>query len=117
MDQVFIAAVLTVIGYSINDTVVVFDRIREEIGLDADLGNKELMIKTINESINHTMSRTVMTATTVFLVVTVLLFFGGDVLRGFSFAMFIGVVFGAYSSIFVAAPIVIDFGTSKKEKK
>ncbi len=117
VDQVFIAAVLTVIGYSINDTVVVFDRIREEIGLDADLGNKALMIKTINESINHTMSRTVMTATTVFLVVTVLLFFGGDVLRGFSFAMFIGVVFGAYSSIFVAAPIVIDFGTSKKEKK
>ena len=103
IDQVFIAAVLTVIGYSINDTVVVFDRIREEIGLDADLGNKELMIKTINESINHTMSRTVMTATTVFLVVTVLLIFGG-------------VVFGAYSSIFVAAPIVIDFGTSKKEK-
>ncbi len=117
IDQVFIAAVLTVIGYSINDTVVVFDRIREEIGLDADLGNKELMFKTINESINHTMSRTVMTATTVFLVVTVLLIFGGDVLRGFSFAMFIGVVFGAYSSIFVAAPIVIDFGTSKKVKK
>ncbi|MCX6193717.1 MAG: protein translocase subunit SecF [Cytophagales bacterium] len=116
IDQVFIAAVLTVIGYSINDTVVVFDRIREEIGLDADLGNKELMIKTINESINHTMSRTVMTATTVFLVVTVLLIFGGDVLRGFSFAMFVGVVFGAYSSIFVAAPIVIDFGTSKKVK-
>jgi len=117
IDQVFIAAVLTVIGYSINDTVVVFDRIREEIGLDADLGNKELMIKTINESINHTMSRTVMTATTVFLVVSVLLIFGGDVLRGFSFAMFIGVVFGAYSSIFVAAPIVIDLGTSKKVKK
>jgi SecD/SecF fusion protein len=117
VDQVFIAAVLTVIGYSINDTVVVFDRIREEIGVNPDLGNKALMIKTINESINHTMSRTVMTATTVFLVVTVLLIFGGDVLRGFSFAMFIGVVFGAYSSIFVAAPIVIDLGTSSKPKK
>lgn len=115
VDQIFIAAVLTVIGYSINDTVVVFDRIREEIGVDADLSNKELMIKTINQSINHTMSRTVMTATTVFLVVTVLLFFGGDILRGFSFAMFIGVVFGAYSSIFVAAPIVIDLGTGKKK--
>jgi len=115
VDQIFIAAVLTVIGYSINDTVVVFDRIREEIGNDADLSNKELMIKTINQSINHTMSRTVMTATTVFLVVTVLLFFGGDILRGFSFAMFIGVVFGAYSSIFVAAPIVIDLGTGKKK--
>ncbi|TBH74887.1 protein translocase subunit SecDF [Aquirufa nivalisilvae] len=117
VDQVFIAAILTVIGYSINDTVVVFDRIREEIGVNPDMNNKPLMIKTINESINHTMSRTVMTATTVFLVVTVLLFFGGDVLRGFSFAMFIGVVFGAYSSIFVAAPIVIDLGSSKKEKK
>jgi SecD/SecF fusion protein len=117
VDQVFIAAVLTVIGYSINDTVVVFDRIREEIGINPDLGNKQLMIKTINESINHTMSRTVMTATTVFLVVTVLLIFGGDVLRGFSFAMFIGVVFGAYSSIFVAAPIVIDLATSSKPKK
>jgi SecD/SecF fusion protein len=117
VDQVFIAAVLTVIGYSINDTVVVFDRIREEIGVNPDLGNKALMIKTINESINHTMSRTVMTATTVFLVVTVLLIFGGDVLRGFSFAMFVGVVFGAYSSIFVAAPIVIDLGTSSKPKK
>jgi SecD/SecF fusion protein len=116
VDQIFIAAVLTVIGYSINDTVVVFDRIREEIGIDADLSNKQLMIKTINESINHTMSRTVMTATTVFLVVTVLLFLGGDILRGFSFAMFIGVVFGAYSSIFVAAPIVIDFGAKSKKK-
>jgi SecD/SecF fusion protein len=115
IDQVFIAAILTVIGYSINDTVVVFDRIREEIGIDADLSDKELMIKTINQSINHTMSRTVMTATTVFLVVTVLLIFGGDILRGFSFAMFIGVVFGAYSSIFVAAPIVIDLGTGKKK--
>ncbi|RVU23632.1 protein translocase subunit SecDF [Sandaracinomonas limnophila] len=116
VDQIFIAAVLTVVGYSINDTVVVFDRIREEIGVDADLSNKQLMIKTINESINHTMSRTVMTATTVFLVVTVLLFLGGDILRGFSFAMFIGVVFGAYSSIFVAAPIVIDFGAKSKKK-
>jgi SecD/SecF fusion protein len=115
VDQVFIAAVLTVVGYSINDTVVVFDRIREEIGIDADLTKKELIIKTINQSINHTMSRTVMTATTVFLVVTVLLIFGGDILRGFSFAMFIGVVFGAYSSIFVAAPIVIDFGGGKKK--
>jgi SecD/SecF fusion protein len=115
VDQIFIAAVLTVIGYSINDTVVVFDRIREEIGLNADMSDKELIIKTINTSINHTMSRTVMTATTVFLVVSVLLFFGGEILRGFSFAMFIGVVFGAYSSIFVAAPIVIDLGTGKKK--
>lgn len=114
VDQVFIAAVLTVIGYSINDTVVVFDRIREEAGPKADMTNKEGMIDTINQSINKTMSRTVMTATTVFLVVTVLLFLGGDVLRGFSFAMFIGVLIGVYSSIFIASPIVIDFGKKKK---
>jgi SecD/SecF fusion protein len=117
VDQVFIAAVLTVIGYSINDTVVVFDRIREYLGPNPDLSNKELIAKTINDSINQTMSRTVMTATTVFLVVTVLLFFGGDVLRGFSFAMFIGCVFGTYSSIFVAAPIVVDFIANKKLAK
>jgi SecD/SecF fusion protein len=115
VDQVFIAAVLTVIGYSINDTVVVFDRIREFLGPNPDLSNKPLMIETINKSINQTMSRTVMTATTVFLVVTVLLFFGGDVLRGFSFAMFIGCLIGTYSSIFVAAPIVVDFQSSKKK--
>jgi SecD/SecF fusion protein len=113
VDQVFIAAVLTVIGYSINDTVVVFDRIREYLGPNPDLNNKPLMIDTINKSINQTMSRTVMTATTVFLVVTVLLIFGGDVLRGFSFAMFIGCLIGTYSSIFVAAPIVVDFQRKK----
>jgi SecD/SecF fusion protein len=113
VDQVFIAAVLTVIGYSINDTVVVFDRIREYLGPNPDLNNKPLMIDTINKSINQTMSRTVMTATTVFLVVSVLLFFGGDVLRGFSFAMFIGCLIGTYSSIFVAAPLVVDFQKSK----
>ncbi|MES2795207.1 MAG: protein translocase subunit SecDF [Bacteroidota bacterium] len=109
VDQVFIAAVLTVIGYSINDTVVVFDRIREYLGPNPDLSNRPLMIETINRSINQTMSRTIMTATTVFLVVSVLLIFGGDVLRGFSFAMFVGCLIGTYSSIFVAAPIVVDF--------
>jgi SecD/SecF fusion protein len=115
VDQVFIAAVLTVIGYSINDTVVVFDRIREFLGPNPDLSQKAEISKTINASINQTLSRTVMTATTVFLVVTMLLIFGGDVLRGFSFAMFIGCLIGTYSSIFVAAPIVVDFGTSNKK--
>lgn len=109
IDQVFIAAILTVIGYSINDTVVVFDRIREFLGVNPDLSDKKFVTETINKSINQTMSRTVMTATTVFLVVTVLLIFGGDVLRGFSFSMFVGCIIGTYSSIFIAAPIVIDF--------
>lgn len=109
VDQVFIAAVLTVIGYSINDTVVVFDRIREYLGPNPNLADKDNVIKTINTSINQTMSRTVMTATTVFLVVSVLLFFGGEILRGFSFAMFVGCLIGTYSSIFIAAPVVVDF--------
>jgi SecD/SecF fusion protein len=117
IDQVFIAAILTVIGYSINDTVVVFDRIREFLGPNPDLSNKEVVSNTINNSINQTMSRTVMTASTVFLVVAVLLFFGGDVLRGFSFAMFIGCVIGTYSSIFIASPIVVDFLNYLDKKK
>ena len=114
VDGVFIAAVLTVVGYSINDTVVVFDRIREYLGINPDLSNKKQIADTINDSINRTLSRTVMTSLTTFIVIVVLLIFGGDVLRNFSFAMFVGVLFGTYSSIFVAAPIVVDFITNKK---
>ena len=106
IDQVFIAAILTVIGYSINDTVVVFDRIREVFE-----GNKTGDVKAVlNEAINETLSRTVITALTTFIVVLVLLIFGGEVLRGFSYALTIGVLFGTYSSIFIASPIVLDFG-------
>ena len=104
IDQVFIAAILTVIGYSINDTVVVFDRIREF----AKEGTAEALNKTFNKSINETLSRTLITSFTVLIVVAVLLFFGGEVLRGFSFALLIGVVFGTYSSIFIVSPIVLD---------
>lgn len=114
VDGVFIAAVLTVVGYSINDTVVVFDRIREYLGVNPDLSDKKLVADTINSSINRTLSRTVMTALTTFIVIVILLIFGGDVLRNFSFAMFVGVMFGTYSSIFVAAPIVVDFISNKK---
>jgi SecD/SecF fusion protein len=108
IDQVFIAAVLTVIGYSINDTVVVFDRIREFAGS----GNREDLSRTLNQSINDTLSRTLITSLTVFIVVLVLFIFGGEVLRGFSFALLAGVIFGTYSSIFIASPIVLDL-TSK----
>ncbi|RKR85249.1 SecD/SecF fusion protein [Mucilaginibacter gracilis] len=108
IDQKFIAAILTVIGYSINDTVVVFDRIREFLNLHhAKTDNPK---EVINQAINSTLSRTIITALTVVFVLIVLFIFGGDVIRGFSFALLIGVCFGTYSSICVATPVIIDFG-------
>jgi SecD/SecF fusion protein len=108
IDQKFIAAILTVIGYSINDTVVVFDRIREFLNLHhAKTDNPK---EVINQAINSTLSRTIITALTVVFVLVVLFIFGGDVIRGFSFALLIGVCFGTYSSICVATPVIIDFG-------
>ena len=109
IDQHFIAAVLTVIGFSMNDTVIVFDRIREYSR------NMRGATKTtiINSAINDTLSRTIMTALTVFLTLLILFIFGGEVTRGFAFAMLIGVATGTYSSIFVAAPILIDFAKNK----
>src|SRR5205085_2479734 len=109
IDQHFIAAVLTVVGFSMNDTVIVFDRIREDRRLypTAPLGD------TINRAINETLSRTIMTSLTVFLTILILFIFGGEVTRGFAFAMLIGVVTGTYSSIFVAAPILMDFSKNR----
>ncbi len=109
IDQHFIAAVLTVIGFSMNDTVIVFDRIREysKGSKASEKGN------IINRAINDTLSRTIMTSLTVFLTILILFIFGGEVTRGFAFAMLIGVVTGTYSSIFVAAPILVDFAKDK----
>ena len=104
IDQVFIAAILTIIGYSINDTVIIFDRIREFLGFGAKHDVKTIF----NDAINNTLSRTLITSGTTLITVVVLLIFGGEVLRGFSFALFIGFVIGTYSSIFIAAPIVLD---------
>jgi len=108
IDQSFIAAILTVIGYSINDTVVVFDRIREFLNLHHSKTDDPKTV--INDAINNTLSRTIITALTVLLILLVLFIFGGDVIRGFSFALLIGVCFGTYSSICVATPVIIDFG-------
>jgi SecD/SecF fusion protein len=109
IDQHFIAAVLTVIGFSMNDTVIVFDRIREySKGSRADEKGS-----IINRAINDTLSRTIMTSLTVFLTLLILFIFGGEVTRGFAFAMLIGVITGTYSSIFVAAPILVDFAKDK----
>jgi SecD/SecF fusion protein len=113
IDQAFIAAILTVIGYSINDTVVVFDRIREFLGQHHAKTDKMSVV--INDAINSTLSRTVITALTVVFVLAVLFVFGGEVIRGFSFALLIGVIFGTYSSICVATPVVVDF--IKKDEK
>ena len=109
IDQHFIAAVLTVIGFSMNDTIIVFDRIRENSGKmhGADKGT------IINKSINDTLSRTIMTSVTVFITILILFIVGGEVTRGFAFAMLIGVITGTYSSIFVAAPILVDFGKDR----
>ncbi len=104
IDQAFIAALLTVIGYSINDTVVVFDRIREFIGLHP---TKDLKSVT-NMAVNTTLSRTIMTSLTTFIVILCLTIFGGPSILGFAFALLLGVVIGTYSSIFIATPIAID---------
>ncbi len=112
IDQAFIAAILTVVGYSINDTVVVFDRLREYLGLHHSKEDK--MEEVINNAINNTLSRTVITALTVLFVLIVLFIFGGAVIRGFSFALLIGVTFGTYSSICVASPVVVEFNRKKK---
>lgn len=107
VDQHFIAAILTVIGFSMNDTVIVFDRIREYFRTGQMKGQSRDNI--INKAINDTLSRTVMTSLTVFLTILILFIFGGEVTRGFAFAMLIGVITGTYSSIFVAAPVLVDF--------
>jgi SecD/SecF fusion protein len=106
IDQHFIAAILTVIGFSMNDTVIVYDRIREDSKIMIGVDNASI----INKAINQTLSRTIMTSLTVFLTILILFIFGGEVTRGFAFAMLIGVITGTYSSIFVAAPILVDFG-------
>lgn len=104
IDQHFIAAVLTVVGFSMNDTIIVFDRIREYFRKSPNEDKKSV----INRAINDTLPRTVMTSLTVFLVVLILFIVGGEVTRGFAFAMLIGVITGTYSSIFVAAPVLAD---------
>lgn len=107
IDQAFIAAVLTVMGYSINDTVVVFDRVREY--LNDSRTKKEPLPVIINNALNSTLSRTVVTGMSTIFVLIILFIFGGEILRGFSFAMLIGVIFGTYSSLFVATPFVVEF--------
>ena len=106
-----LAAVLTILGYSINDTIVIFDRIRER----RRMGIKETFEHTINNSINLTMARTILTTLTVMLVVMSLYFFGGEVINDFAFTMLIGVVTGTYSTVYIASPVLVDWPGSKKK--
>ncbi|MFK8161283.1 MAG: protein translocase subunit SecDF [Lewinella sp.] len=112
VDQAFIAAILTVIGYSINDTVVVYDRIREYLNTYVSRGKTEV----INAAISSTVSRTVITSVTTMIVVLVLFLFGGSSIKGFAFALLVGIIVGTYSSIFIATPIVHDLTEDMEAK-
>jgi SecD/SecF fusion protein len=112
IDQAFIAAILTIIGYSLNDTVVVFDRVREYMNNNKKKAVHELM----NGALNSTLSRTINTSLTTFFVLLIIFVFGGEVIRGFMFALMVGVVVGTYSSLFVASPIMLDTMKKKEEK-
>ena len=111
IDQAFIAAILTVVGYSINDTVVVFDRIREYLGIHKRQDFNEV----INDALNSTLSRTINTSLSTLVVLLMIFFFGGEVIQGFVFALIIGVIVGTYSSLCVATPVVVDL--SRKAAK
>lgn len=111
IDQALIAAFLTIVGYSLNDTVVVFDRIRE----NSLIFKTEKFDSMVNKSINNTLSRTVVTSLTTLFVVTILFIFGGEVLKGLSFALILGVILGTYSSIFVASALLVDLEQKKEQ--
>jgi len=110
--QTMVAAFLTLVGLSVNDTVVIYDRIRENQKIFRSMG----LIEVINKSVNETLSRTIITSGTVFLVLVVLVFFGGEVIRGFAFALLIGIVTGTYSSIYIASAIVVEWAERTKRK-
>lgn len=110
IDQAFIAAILTVVGYSVNDTVIIFDRIREYVGLHP----KRKRQGVLNDAINHTLSRTFSTSFSTLVVLLAIFIFGGETIRGFVFAIMFGILIGTYSSIFVAAPITFEFYKKKE---
>ncbi|MFV5702746.1 protein translocase subunit SecDF [Flavobacterium sp. XS2P12] len=112
IDQHFIAAILTVIGYSMNDTVIVFDRVREYLAGKT----KGTFAEIVNQSINTTMSRTINTSLTMIVVLLIMFVFGGESIRGFIFAMLVGIIVGTYSSLFIATPVLVDT-ISKEDKK
>lgn len=113
IDQAFIAAILTVIGYSLNDSVVIFDRIREYIGLHP----KMPLYNLINLATNNTLSRTINNSISMFLVILIIFIFGGETIKGFMFAMLIGVIVGTYSSIYISSQVMYDLSKNKEDAK
>lgn len=113
IDQAFIAAILTIIGYSINDTVIIFDRIREY----TKLHHKHPLYQNINDALNSTLARTINTSGTTIVVLLTIFIFGGEIIRGFTFALLVGVLVGTYSSLFVASPVAYDLIKLKKGKE
>ncbi len=108
----FIAAILTILGYSVNDTIVVFDRIRENL---LRAGAKEDFEETVNQSIRETLARSINTSMTVLMVLICIILFGGESIRSFALALFVGVFFGTYSSIFIASAFIVDLWKSKRQ--
>ncbi len=108
-----LAAVLTILGFSINDTIVIFDRIRER----RRMGARETFEESINTSVNQTLSRTILTSFTVFMVVLALYFKGGEVINDFAFTMLVGLISGTYSTVYIAAPVLVDWAQAKKTKR
>ncbi len=113
MDLQILAALLTIVGYSLNDTIVVYDRIRENMAMKRGEG----FVSLVNRSINETLSRTILTSLTTFLAVAALWVLGSEVIRGFAFAMMIGIIVGTYSSIFIASPLVVWWEELRRERK
>ncbi|MBT1709777.1 protein translocase subunit SecDF [Fulvivirgaceae bacterium PWU5] len=112
IDQAFVAAILTVIGYSINDSVVVFDRVREFLSLKK---SSESTSSVVNNALNDTLSRTLITGMSTLFVLVILFFFGGETIKGFTFAMLIGVLIGTYSSLCIGTPVLVDFSPEEKQ--
>lgn len=113
INQDFIAAILTVLGYSINDTVIIFDRIRENL----KDGRERTLAQLFNDSISGTLGRTINTSLTILLVVLAIFIFGGENLKGFMFALLLGVISGTFSTIFVSSLLAFDFFKGKKIEK
>lgn len=113
IDQAFIAAILTVVGYSINDTVIIFDRVREYINEHTSWNFQKL----VDVSLSNTLSRTLNTSLTTLVVLLAIFIFGGESIRGFMFALIVGIIVGTYSSLFIASPIMYDTINKQEEKK
>jgi preprotein translocase subunit SecF len=117
IDILFVSAVLSVLGYSVHDTIVVFDRVREHLARNKDERKKESFDVTVGKSVSETFGRSINTSLTIFLVLLVLFFFGSETTKDFSFVLLVGVIIGTYSSIFVASPLLVVFEKLQSKKK